>query len=319
MTPDRWPAIVLLAATTTAARAEMAHMEEFSRPFSVSVTSQAQNYSFDMSGGAALNYVPNVASRTVISANCAGLGGLSYGFRQSSGDNSSAKGATRYEDWRFNFPYRQLNVFAFYSRFRGFYLSNSNSVDSSLPTAAPYIKFPDLYAANMGVTFTWVWNPERFSLAAVMDFTERQLKAGGSLLVGLAVTETIFRNSGAIIPAQAKSAYGDDSEVYEGRVRALSAKVGWGYTDVYRRKWFTSFQGSIGVGPQEVRFSTSREDYSIYRLNLNLIELYGAAGYNGDRFFSGIKGSSAVAQYQADKAVIATSLVEVGFFVGTRF
>ncbi|MBX3020928.1 MAG: DUF4421 family protein [Bdellovibrionales bacterium] len=299
--------------------AEMPAHEEFARKLSLGIGTQAQSYSFNLAGGNGLTYAPNMGSLTVFSVNYAGIGGFSYGARQGLTDDERKRGNTDFQDFRFNFPYRQFNVFVFYSRYKGMYLENSSSIDSTLTSANPYIVFPDLFTQNMGVNLTWVYQPERFSLAAIMDLSERQIKSGGSLLFGLAATETLFRSDGAVIPFQVKDTYAEDAEMYEGRVRALSAKIGYGYTDVYRRRYFLTVLGTIAAGPQQVRISTPTEDYSILRLGLNIVEAYVIAGYNGERFFTGFSANTFTATYQAKKAEIRTSLVNGGAFFGVRF
>src|SRR5438128_1160349 len=106
----------------------------------------------------------------------------------------------------------------------------------------------------------------------MMDQTERQIKTGASLIVGISATETVFHNSnGPFIPVTVRSSYASDGDMYEGRVRALSMRGGGGCTWVFfkNRKWSTSLLGTIGVGPQQVTISTNAEDYTAYRFFVN--------------------------------------------------
>lgn len=298
------------------AQAEMPAHETFARKLSAALGIQSENYSFSISGGEnELTFQPNVAARTVFTVNYAGLGGFTAGVRGKPEDESAQKGKTDYQDWRFNFPYRRFNVYLFYSRHTGFYLENSSALGI---TQSGYALFPDLYAQNMGGSFTWVWNPEKYSLAA-MDMTERQVKSGGSFLLGAAGAETIFRNSGALIPLQAKGGYEQDAEMYEGRVRSLSVKAGYGYTDVYRSRWMFSFLVNIGVGMEEIRISTPTEDYFLRKPGLTLVEGFGVAGYNGEQYFGGINAYATLSQYKAKKAQIASQLTTIGIIGGARF
>lgn len=309
----------LLLFTASQARAEMPAVELHERKLAVSLGTLAQNYSFELGGGNAVTFEPNLASYLSLGVAYSGIIGLSYKTKSGSSDLLQQKGSTTYDDFRVNLPNRRFNVFLFYSRFKGFYVSNSHDFDPNLPTSAPYFLYPALYAQNMGANFTWVWNSERFSLAALMDMSERQVKSGGSWLIGGALTETIFRNDGPIIPSPAQPSYGDDAGMTEGRVRAFHLKVGYGYTDVFRNKWFLSGLASVGVGPQEVSISTPAHDDRHRRFRYSLYEVLLAGGYNGDRFFSGVNIYTTAATYKADQAEIVTKLTTGNIYLGTRF
>src|SRR4051812_20122588 len=76
------------------------------------------------------------------------------------------------------------NVDAFIQRYESFYLSNPQK--TPLPNQA-YPLRPDIRLTNFGANGVYVFNRNKFSLWSAYNFSERQLKSGGSALIAWTV------------------------------------------------------------------------------------------------------------------------------------
>jgi hypothetical protein len=293
---------------------------EFKEKWHVYFATDTQSYQFSLSGGKELDFKPNMNTLSVIGVNYAGLGGISLGFREGLDENARDKGSTKYDDLRFNLTYRQLNVFMVYSRYSGFYLDNTKDIANPAQTG-PDI-YPGMTVQNIGVHLTYVLNPKRFSLAAMMDHTERQIRSGGSWLLGLSAVETGFHNDGPIIPPQARDGYASDGTIYGGQILSMSVRAGGGYTYCFggkNKKWFVSGLASAGVGPQQLKINTSTQDYTAFKFYLNQYDIRVSFGWNGDDWYAGLSGLSEESFYLAQTAKLTSEVGSGGLFIGTRF
>lgn len=311
------PTAVAPSDSSSEADNDPSYFFEFPEKGHIRVASEQHSYAFALGGGTNLQFEPNTSQLTVVGLQYSGVGGSSWGFRQAGKD--STKGSSKYDDYRFNFAFREFNVYLAYSRYTGFYLRNTKDVDPS--ATGDYDLFPNLYAENIAVHFTYVVNQKHFSLAAVMDQTERQIHSGASWILGLSGVQTTFHNSGGpFIPLEARASYAGDGEIYQGLVRSVSFRAGFGGTwSMFKnRKWFMSGLTSAGVGPQQVTISTTSENYTSYKFFFNQFDLFLSAGWNGDCWYAGLTVFASQSFYWGHKAQIASELASGGLFIGTR-
>ena len=104
----------------------------------------------------------------------------------------------------------------------------------------------------------------------------------------------------------------------EGRLRALSAKGGYAYSYVWRRRYSVSGLLSVGLGPQEVAVHTSSESYTKTSAQLGSYELFFGGGFNGETCFTGIGVLYHSADFQTDTARVHTQMTTANVFFGLR-
>jgi len=262
-----------------------------------------------------VQFNPNAAQLTGVSVYLYGFLGVGYGFKNPLSDSEKVKkGETDYEDWRLSFAFSRFHLTMNYQSYDGFYIKNTSSVD---PLAIPFMQSPELKLENGSANFTFIWNPERFSLEAALDQTVRQEMSGGSWLLGAAVSRTRFSDIQPIIPSQVRGQFGDDQNIEEGEFLALTAKVGYGYTIAWSKKWFTSMALQLGGGQQRRKY----RDANLTREGWHTATKYDAlltTGYNGDRIFSGLGLMADATSYKTSSLEIISNIWSAKLFVGAR-
>ena len=239
-------------------------------------------------------FKPNANSLLVPSLTYKGLFGLdwtvglSWGFRQDILQEDKIKfGESKYDDFRFKFTFESFLVEVYYSQFRGFYIEDSKGVDSTWDESQPNLQYQDMYARTAGGTFTWVYRPEKYTIAGIVNQTERQVKSGGSWLSGIAVNQTVFSNEKGLIPVAVRPQFGPGQNIKKGKFSAFQINSGYGYT--LGSKWFVGGLTRIGAGSQlrEVQL-LSGESSEGWDLSYK-VDLFITGGYNGDKFFTVLK------------------------------
>ncbi len=265
-----------------------------------------------------IKFNPNVKALYSVGLSLQDFLGVNWGFRATQNEKERLqRGDTDYEDWRINLAFRQFHLFLYYSQYTGFYIEDSKEIDGSWTDAQPYIQAPDLSARAAGANFTWVVSPENFSLIAAMDQTERQEKSGGSLLLGAAVTETVFKDSDAIIPASVQVSYGDDQTLTEGRFLSFTAKVGYGYTLVFAEKYFGSLAIQAGGGTQRMSLKGAGFDRTEWSHAAKVDALL-SIGWNGDNFYTGTTVTGDGTTFDTGPMEITTTLYALKLYFGFR-
>lgn len=265
-----------------------------------------------------IRYKPNLDSMFSVGVSLQDFIGLTWGFRNSQNEKDlEKKGRTEYDDWRLNLAFRHFHVKLNYARFQGFYFEDSAEVDPTWVDGQPFVQEPNMVFQNSGINLTWIWKPEKFSLVAAYDQTERQEDSGGSLLLGTALNETLIKNDGELIPVAVQPAYGTQGKITEGRFQSVNLKVGYGYTFVVAKKYFASLAVMGGPGTQYMKvkgtdFSTSRSAQSVK--SDALLSL----GYNGDDYFGGIFAAADSTDYKTGEIRISADAWMARFYFGFR-
>jgi len=268
-----------------------AQIESFDdRNIHVSIGSELQsiNLTFDNAiSGRSLQYSPNLNGMFVPKIAYQDWFVLSWGFQTPTSElEKQLQGETIFTDTRFSFDLGSFRLSVFYLQYRGLYIENSQEVDPSLSPLQKII-LPDLYTRSYGAEFTWIKNPERFSLKALTAQSERINGSGGSLLLGASHVNNRIEAPAGLFPVSINQDFGPEAELSIADLSTTSVKVGYGYAT--GRKWFIggAIQAGPGAGTQKlVMIDGSSRSGTIGSLRLEALV---SMGYNGDRFFSSIQ------------------------------
>lgn len=234
-----------------------------------------------------IQYGPNLAGLLVPRLAYKDLFTISWAFQLPLSDlEKQLQGETQYTDSRFTFDLGSFRLNVFYLQYRGFFVENTGNVDPSIIPPQKLIR-PDLYFRSYGAEFTWIKNPERFSLKALSSQAERINGSGGSLLLGASYNNNRIEDDTGVFPNVVKADYGDEAELAIADLSTVSAKIGYGYGT--GKKWFAggAIQGGPGIGQQNLIMNDGQSRQgTIATLR---VEVLLSLGYNGDQFFSSIQ------------------------------
>ncbi len=266
-----------------------------------------------------LQFNPNLRALLYVSASFEGLFGASYGFRMSQNQKDKEQmGDSSYQDYRFNFAFRQLLLNVSWSKMAGFYVKDTKAIDPSWTSGSPFYQANNLSATTAVANLTWVFSPEQFSLEAAIDQTKRQATSGGSWLLGAALGQTTFRDDKPIIPASIQSSYGDQAQLESGRFNSLVVKAGYGYALIVQSKFFLSGALQVGFGPQWSNLTVSG-DQIFRRQNAAKLDALISLGYNGDDNYAGLSFLGDNFTYPTGAMEISSLLHFSSVFFGMRF
>lgn len=297
--------------------------QEFSRSwFALKFYSETPGYDIQFKSletGKLTKFSPNLAQRWGLRLTIHDFITLGYGFKIKQLDKElNEKGETKYEDWRFNFAFKNFVLSAAYNQYDGVYVANTSEVDPSWTAGQPFLQNPNMKIISGSVNLTYIWSPEDFSLIAALDQVVRQTKSGGSLLLGLAASQTTFKDSSPIIPSVVRSQYGSDQNIEYGSFLALSAKFGYGYTWVWGKAWYASLAAQVGGGQQRRVYRDATQERSSWHVASKLDALL-SLGYNGDVIFVGGMLSGDSTSYRTTSIEISSGLYAIQLFLGGRF
>lgn len=311
--------LVILAASSEAA------VRDFSKKFALALVSQTDSYSLiltpTIAGRAArVDYRPNTAPTSGFEVTAFGLS-LAYRTAQViQPTQKQSRGETSYEDIRGALSLgsdKQWTLVGYYNRYGGLYIENSGDFDPTFSTTQIHIQRSDLAIFNSGIATIYVFNPERFSLAAAIFQSAQQTESAGSWLAMAGWDGTLFSATDPLIPSQVQSQFDEDALLTSGKFTTASLAFGYGHTFT-ARSFFLTLVGLIGPGYQWREYTVASETKSS-TINTSKSILGATLGYNGETFYSGLSGIYNWTNYHTESVNFAVNLASIRAFIGVRF
>lgn len=204
---------------------------------------------------------------------------------------------------------------AYFQKYSGFYVQSPNVV---IPVGQPSPQRPDLVTSNLGMSFAYVFNHEKFSLRAPYLFSERQKVSKGSFLLSYVLSSFTLAADSSLIPISKWLEWGRGASVHEARFTSLGIAPGYSYTLVLN-KFFLNMTLVLGPAHYWVRY----QDQARAALNDIRIDFYSLGrvgiGYNGDRFFSGLSVTSQSRNVTYERTTFQNSISTLRLVAGFRF
>jgi len=258
---------------------------------------------------------PNTSIKTnLIFSYRAFLFGIGYSPRFIPGnDDEQQKGRSKifWTGTNVNLPHWKQHLE--YTKIKGFYFHSSSNLLQSGSKDANYTKLPDLNYTRISGYTAYKLNPN-FSFSAIETQTERQLKSAGSLVPTFVYRYYIIDDKKELSP---------NNSSQKSNNLSLSLQLGYFYTWVVNKSFFVSAGAATGGGiihtNLETRFYTTRyktiTNYAVFRAKAML-----AAGYNADRFFTGIQLTGNLEEYKQQKTTATLNEnFQFQLYAGYRF
>lgn len=203
----------------------------------------------------------------------------------------------------------------YFQKYNGFY---TQSPDVVIPTGQPYPQRPDLVTRNLGMSFAYIFNHEKFSLRAPYLFSERQRVSKGSFLLSYVLSSFTMAADSALIPSSRWAEWGDGASVNEVRFTSLGLAPGYSHTFVLE-KFFLNMTLALGPAHYWVLYKekdrSAQNDIRIDFYSLGRVGI----GYNGERFFSGISVTAQSRSLTYERTTFQNSISTVRLVAGFRF
>lgn len=217
-------------------------------------------------------------------------------------------------DLQLNLLSKRWGMDVFTQHYAGFYVTDPNK---TIPAGTPFPQRPDISTWNTGLNGIYVFNKNKYSLRAAYNFSEKQLRSGGSFLLSGTLNTFSLRADSAVYGLNYEAVLGANSAFQKLDYTTLSVAPGYGHTFVYKNLFLNA---SLSVGPAHhwVYYQSHGVDYNSTTVN-TFFDARFAVGYNGDKFFMGVTFVSQARNMKFQLIDFTNSSSTFRFLVGYRF
>ncbi|MCW5911478.1 MAG: DUF4421 family protein [Cyclobacteriaceae bacterium] len=193
-------------------------------------------------------------------------------------------GESDVRDLQANFLGKNWGGDVYNQNYKGFYVADPNKL---VTTDEEYARRPDIEMVNTGINGIYIINHEKFSLRSAYNYSERQLKSGGSFVVTGTLNNLRLRSDSSILGSRYRDFFPDGGSFDEMRYTTFSLAPGYTFSLVYRSFFLNT---SLAMGPAHhwvyYKPAGAPERYDI-TIN-TYADIRMALGYNSQRFFAGM-------------------------------
>lgn len=229
-------------------------------------------------------------------------------------DDNELKGDTKSGGFGLNLIFSKWLQEVSYSKTKGYFLENTSDYVTGWKEGDPFIQFPNLEFKNFQGSTAYKFN-RNFSLNAVASQTERQLKSAGSFMPALLYRYYLIDNK----TPQTTTGSSQKSNNFE-----VILGAGYYHTFVLKHNFYFSLGAAPGIGvvftKLTTRYPAGEEEVTHQKNNIFRIDGRAGAGYNGERFFTGIYSKVTASSFnQQNTSVInQDARVVIQGFIGYR-
>ncbi len=290
------------------------YIEKFPDKFFIWPHFKKRSLSFDIRDGnnEKINYKPNNSFSLGVGVYLFEIT-AEISFAMPINDKSqSTYGSTEAREFHANFLGNNWGVDVFRQQYTGFYFA-----DPSRPSSGVVIKRPDIDLTNTGVNGIYAFNVKSFSLRAAYNYSERQIKSAGSVIITGNLNKFKLSADSVILTKQ-YDPQAATADLLLMRYTTLSIAGGYTYTLVYRSFFLN---GALSLGPAHNWIAYSRpggkENFDIAVNTYSDIRF--SLGYNSDRIFGGMSLVTQSRYIRFDEIRFTNTNTFVKLMIGYRF
>lgn len=260
---------------------------------------------------------PNSPSKTYLGFSYRNIS-LGYGFANKAEPESITHlGETKSTDYALRFIGR--NSFEFtYSEVQGYYIENSDEIDSTYVGVPNRIQRSDIRSRNANFMFIHNFDHEDFSFTAALTQTDRHTASGWGKFLFAGVNESEVSGDSAFVPSNVTSAFGDIGLLQH--VRQTTTFVGFGLGGILARgDWYGTLV--LGIGPSLKKGSSQFDglpDKEILGSGMAGTTRFGL-GYNGETHVFGLQAIADSTEVPIMNGSFLSQNIEAKLFYAYRF
>ncbi|NRS92254.1 DUF4421 family protein [Frigoriflavimonas asaccharolytica] len=272
-----------------------------------------------------IDVVPNQDYQARIAINYKWLT-LAFSFSPKIGglnDNVQEKGKTKITSFDFSFNLKKTQHRLFFTKTKGYYLSNSEIYRAELLNQnifSRYAKLPDFESIQLGSETFYFYNSDQFSKVFSRDKSEIQLKSAGSFVsfLGLYYSKidgseqdlsflNLFTNKDIPYPNINESYYG-------------AIGKGYAYNYIFEKNFFITALGipSVGVQYSRLQYPFDAADTNKTELTVSILT-EASIGFSDKKWFTGILGNYTGFTSTSKGNKLAGTKGYATLFIGYRF
>jgi len=218
--------------------------------------------------------------------------GLGFSFTVPSSEVQVKKyGKTQKFDFEAHYTLRKLMIDLTLKNYKGFYFSNPETyIDTWNWKTDPYPQVPNLETFTAGVSFAYIFKPERYSSNAAYTFTQSMRKSGGSWMLGGFASLNLMNSDSSIVPFSVRQHVDPKLDLKAVGFYNVGASFGYSHLFRFRKNFFIAFTLLPGLSLQKVYLQSSIDETvtESNELALRTISRF-SVGRNGNKFFWGFR------------------------------
>lgn len=234
--------------------------------------------------------------------------------------DDSIYGKTKSIDGRLKVYGRKWGVNSHFLRYKGFYLDNVEDFLDNWQKGDPYPQKADLESISIGTSAYFLPNGKKFSMRALFNQQEKQLKSAGSPILGAYLSFYQLKNDSFLIPQARENVFQESLNFHKMNFTNFGAFGGYAYSLVLRSFYFSTM-AAIGFGPQSRRIDI-RKDVPIQKGESlsSILMLAVSTGFVTKQFnFGLVFSNNSTVRSISNTADLISSVGTLRLIVGKRF
>jgi hypothetical protein len=265
-----------------------------------------------------LKYKPHVSTRTFVSLAYDWWGITASKINPTKPEDEALNGTTQSSDYQFRFYFKKLAAEAYYQKYLGYYIENTQDVVPGWTPNQQKRLLPDMSTEHIGASFTYVFDPDSYSMSAAFDQSAKQTESGGSWLLNFSASDHHIENFQPLIPTELASSYGEYSKIQKAKLLSFSLGFGGGYNYILFEDFYFSVMAILNSAHQILRYEKTDSTGSLSKTGAQGHVKLGL-GYNADYYIIGVYVINNSASYLIENVETVFNTAEVSTFLGTRF
>lgn len=229
--------------------------------------------------------------------------------------NRATYGDSDVSDLQANLLAKNFAATIFRQDYTGFYVADPNRL---IATDEEFAKRPDIEMINTGINGIYIFNHEKFSLRSAYNYSERQLKSGGSFVITGTLNNVRLKADSTILGSRYRNFFPSGGSFNQMGYTTVGLAPGYTFSLVYR-SFFLNTTLAVGPAHHWIKYKPigEREQFDISVNTYADVRI--ALGYNSQRFFAGMSYVSQSRDIRFDDIRITSNSSVFRILMGYRF
>lgn len=179
---------------------------------------------------------------------------------------------------------KNWDVELFQEDYKGYYLEDSQV---PIPSGVPKLQRRDIATSNRGISAIYFSNKQKYSVRAIYNFYERQLRSAGSPLVSLSFNQFTLNADSLVYNQYHQNTLDAQGGFDHMKYETVALAAGYGYNLVLHKNWFIGSNVAVGPVLQFFDYSKQSNQNSLVAVR-PYINWRITGGLNSERFFAGV-------------------------------
>lgn len=205
-----------------------------------------------------IKYSPNTQSKTSLGLSYRNIGISASSANSTSEESQLNYGNSRSTDLQFRF-FGKRTYELFYQTYQGYYIENSQEIDSSYGSTSLKIQRPDIVSKNYGFNFYWNLNENDFSQAIAYDQMGIQTKSAWGLSWLIHGSQSSIEGQSELVPASVAPVFlfffGQMASIAHFHRNTLATGLGIGGI-ASLNNFYIATMFALGFGYQEITYES---------------------------------------------------------------